>query len=489
MVIFNLFKKYPSGFEGLFFTQAFFNFSFYGLKSLFVLYVIAQFSLSESKAISLFATLMALSYAASLIGGWIADKGLGVKSTIIVGGLFQALGIFLLIFPSEELFFLALSLICLGSGLFKPNLSSAVGMLFEDPKDPHKDNTYSAFYVAMNLGSFAGPLLCGFISKNYGGYYNGLFLIIVALIGGIWFFSAKIRFKQKISSPPFMNISYTHFAFIGAGLIGLLFVLYFLFKYHETFNHLMGAIALGSIIFLGKIFHQSNSQERTEILSIAFYILLFTFFCSLFEQVGSSLMIFFDKVVDRHILGIEIPSSSLLSLGSILTIICSPLLILFSEKIVEKKTKIDGLIKLSIGFLFTGLSFFILALGCTTENASVSLYWVIGALLIQTIGELLIVPIGFSNVSKLSPPRYRSLMMSFWLMAIAYGHYFAGFIAQFSLTDSSISENSLEHYHVFFLNLALMPCAVGCMLLIYQTLKRFRGLQKTRKIPIKQYEQ
>ncbi|MGC8483668.1 MAG: MFS transporter, partial [Thermodesulfobium sp.] len=163
-----IFKNYPPGFGSLFFTQAFFNFSFYGLKSLFLLYVIAQFSLSEQEAIHLFATLMVLSYASSLVGGWIADNSLGAKNTIILGGILQAVGIFVLMFPYQELCFLALALICLGSGFFKPNLSTAVGMLFENPRDPQKDKAYSTFYVAMNLGSFAAPLLCGLISKTYG---------------------------------------------------------------------------------------------------------------------------------------------------------------------------------------------------------------------------------------------------------------------------------------------------------------------------------
>ena len=468
---FNVFKNYPQGFSGLFFTQAFFNFSFYGLKSIFILYAITQFSLPETEAISLFATLMALSYAASLVGGWVADHCLGTKSTIVLGGMLQAIGIAFLMSASTEFCFIALAFISLGSGFFKPTLSTSVGMLFENPKDPQKDKAYSTFYIAMNLGSFFAPLLCGFVSKTYGGYYNSLILIIETLTGGIYLFYHKINFKQSKDSIVSETQLFSHPAFIGAFMSILLIFLYFIFKYHRSFNHLMAVIALGSVVYFGRIFYQSNPHERRDLLSIIFYILLFTFFCSLFEQAGSSLMLFFDKAVNRQILGIEFPAAALLSLGPIFVLICGPLLILFSERVLERKRKMDGLIKLGIGFLLTGLSFLMLALSSEGNHELVSPFWVIGAILIQTIGELWIVPIGFSNISKLSPPRFRSLMMSFWLMAIAYGHYFAGFIAQFSLSDPLSLESSLDHYQTFFLSLAIAPCTVAFLLFVFYYVK------------------
>ncbi len=472
---FNFFKNYPPRFGDLCFTQAFYNFSFYGLKSIFILYVITQFSIPESKAISLFAIWMALSYGTSLIGGWVADNSLSTKTTIVLGGLFQTLGIFLLTSSSREFVFFALALVTLGSGFFKPTLSTSIGMLFENPQDPKKDKAYSTFYMVMNLGSFVGPLLCGFVSKTYGGYYTSLLLIIMTLIGGIYLFYKRISFKQEKYLAAREGTLISHPVFAGIGIVIVLFCLTLLFKYHDSFSHLMGAIALGSFIYLGKVFYQSDSQERKDILNIILYILLFTFFCSLFEQAGSSLMLFFDKSVDRTLLGMEIPPSALLSLNPIFVLICGPLLILFSEKVIEKHKRIDGFIKIGVGFLLTGLSFFVLALSCYQGNTLVSLVWVVVSMLVQVMGELFIVPLGYSNISKFSPPRLRSLMMSFWLMAIAYGNYLGGFIAQFSLSDPEMPESSLEHYQTFFLNLTLMPCIVGLLLLFYYYIKQYRN--------------
>ncbi|MBX9620860.1 MAG: peptide MFS transporter [Alphaproteobacteria bacterium] len=475
---FDIFKKYPQGFSALFFTQACFNFSFYGLKSIFLLYVIAQFDLSEKEAISLFATLMALSYATSLIGGWVADNGLGTKNAIILGGVLQATGISFLMSTSQEFCLIALAFISLGSGFFKPTLSTSVGMLFENPKDSQKDKAYSTFYLAMNLGSFIAPLLCGFISKAYGGYYNSLLLIVVTLSGGVYLFYQRIYFRQRKEEASLANRMFSHPAFIGGFIAILLLFLYFIFKYHSSFNHLMGAVIIGSITYFGRIFYLSNPQEKKDLLSISLYILLFTIFCSLFEQAGSSLMLFFDKAVDRQILGIEFPAAALLSLGPIFVLMFGPLLILFSEKVLEKKRKMDGLIKLGVGFLLTGLSFLVLAVSASGDNDLASPFWIIGAIFLQTIGELWIVPIGFSNISKLSPPRFRSLMMSFWLMAIAYGHYFGGFIAQFSIEDTLPNEPSLTHYQMFFLSLSIVPCFIAAFLFFYHYIKKHLNLKK-----------
>ena len=468
----NFFKRYPAGFSGLFLTQVFYICSFYGLKSIFVLYAISQFSFSEKEAVSLYAAFMELSYACSLIGGWIADKSLGIKHTLYVGGCLHISGVLCLMFSAQQMCFAGMALISLGSGFFKPNLSTAVGMLFEDPKDPKKDKTYSAFYMAMNLGSFIAPLLCGFIGRRYGWHY-GLGFFVISVSSGLYFFHTKSNFKHKkeifISESDLLSNAF----FVGILLIFLLSLIYFLFQYRDSFDHLMGIIALGSFIYLGKIFYECNRQERADVLMIVLYILIFAFFCSLFEQAGSSLMLFFEKAVDRHVFGIEFPSSTLFSLGSIFVIICSPLLMMFCERVLEKNKPMAGLAKVMIGFLFVSLSFFILMLGCWQEKGLVSPFWVSGALLIQTIGELLIVPIGFSNVSKLSPPRFRSVMMSFWLMAIAYGSYFSGFIARSSLIEGSTSsEISLEHYRHFFYNLGLMPLGAVFLLFVVVSLKK-----------------
>lgn len=467
-----IFKKYPAGFGSLFATQACFNIGFYGLKSIFILYVIKQYGLAESEAFSIFAAWMALSYGASIIGGWIADNSLGTKPTIILGSILQTLGIFLLMSHTQEFFYAALASISLGSGLIKPTLSTSVGMLFKDPKDPAKDKAYSTFYIAMNIGGLIAPLVCGVINNYYEMYYNNLLLITIIAVGACFFYRGT-NFKQEksFSNPIYITL-------LLAALFG---TFYLLFKYQNSFNHLMGIVAIGSLLYFSKIFVQSSLQERRDLLGIVFYILSFVLFCALFEQESSSLMLFFDKAVDRNLMGFVIPPAFLLALGPVFVLICSPILILLFERVIEKKQPLNGLTKLSFGFAFLGLSFLVISLSC---YAGASMFWIVLAILMQTIGELLIVPIGFANISKLAPPHLRTRMMSFWLMAIAYGNYCGGFIAKLSINHAPTLESSLSHYRSFFFNLAIMPCCIALMLFIYYYVKSKRFSKPSSPYPV-----
>jgi POT family proton-dependent oligopeptide transporter len=190
------FKLIYAGFSMIHLTQPLFNACFYGLKAIFTLYAISRFSLTKGQAIDLFATFMALCYATSLIGGYIASKGLGVKDTSILGGVLAVTGLLCISFPSEDCCFLGLALFSLGSGCFKPNLMAAVGLAFEDPKDPRKDQSYSIMYMMGNLGMLIIPPLCAFIGEGWGGHY-AIFLLIAVFAVATYLAYRTIRFHPS----------------------------------------------------------------------------------------------------------------------------------------------------------------------------------------------------------------------------------------------------------------------------------------------------
>lgn len=458
----SFFQKYPKGFLAIFLTQIFFNFGFFGLKSLFVLYILEHLSIKESEAFELFATLMALSYAMSLLGGFLADKVIGAKNSLLIGGIVNIMGISLLAFPSNDVAFLGMALLSLGSGCFKPTFSTLLSLLFKDPQDPRKDSAFTNLYIAMNLGSFMGPLLCSIVSLHYG-WIGGLMTVILSFMVGIYLF---FRQTQHLTIGVKTN---TIFRPLQAGAILILSVAitYFLFKYRSYFHGLMGGIVLISFFCFCTLLYKSTAEERAGLLKTIPYIFLFAFFCSLFEQSGSSLMLFFDRQVDRHMIGMTLPSSSLLSLNPILILMLGMFFPSLSKNFLEKKGPLDGLTKFAIGFFFISLSFGVLAFGSSKAQDLVSLHWVLISLLLQAIGELFIVPVGFANISKLAPTRYLGLMMSIWLMAIAYGHYFAGIFARllFSSTEGVV-ENNLESYYHFFFKLSCMPFIVALLLML-----------------------
>ena len=454
----------------LYVTQALCNFGFYGIKSLFILYAIHQLTFDKPQAIELFATFMTLCYATSLLGGMIADRILGIKNTVLIGGFLTFMGLLSFTYPSPEFCYLGLAFMSLGSGFFKPNLSTSVGLFFENPMDPQKDRAYSFFYMAMNLGGLLAPIICGFVSIQYGWNY-GILLVAAGFFGATYLFNQKVYLGDQESMRVTLTFQKTLLLFISLSIALALF--YGLFKYRDSFHGLMGIIAFSSVIYLGRIYYQCNVEERKDVSHIMVSILLFAFFCSLFEQSGSSLLLFFEKSVDRTIFGALIPSSALLSLGPLFVLIISPILLFLFKAYFEKRKPIDGFFKIGLGFVFVGGSFLLLSYSSHQGTSLVSPVWVVGAILIQTIGELLVVPIILSNISKYSPPRFRSIMMSYWLMAIAYGHYLAGFIAQYSVgTPLEFSTSALERYGSFFFSLGLMPLGVAVLLLGYQGMRR-----------------
>jgi POT family proton-dependent oligopeptide transporter len=471
-------KQHITDFSSIYITQALFNGCFYGIRAIFVLYAINRFSLTQGKAIGFFATFMTLCYGTSLIGGYIADKGLGVKNTIMVGGIFSALGLFCVLFPSKDLCFLGMALASLGSGYFKPNLLTAAGLHFENPKDPGKDRVYSLLYIAMNVGSLIAPLICGVIGKTYGWHY-GIVLIATVFMGATCFAYKTMRFHPSYRDEQTLSNGKIFWANLA-----LIILLYLLFKYRDYFHSLMGIITCGSIACLGKIYYQCNFSERKDVLRIIAYILLFAISAALLEQAGTSLILFYKEAVNRQVMGTVIPSSTLLSLDPLFILLCAPVLLFLSSRYLEKTTPLNGFVKVGSGFLCVAASFGLLAYSTFQGNGkAIPLIWIVGAIFIQIIGELWIAPVSFSKISQYAPSRYKSILMSFWTMAIAYGHYFGGLIAQFSLSSSSplTYDNSFERYRAFFFHLALLAMCVGLSLLLYQSIKYLVSVTTKRK--------
>lgn len=460
-------KKIFPEYNSIYLTQPLFNAAFYGLKSIFILFVISQYSLSEGQAISIYATFMSLCYATSLIGGFIADHGLGVKNATLLGGALTISGLSCLFLPAHDLGFLGLSLTSLGSGFYKPSLLAAIGLIFENPKDPRKDRVYSIIYVLKNIGTLSIPPLCGFIGRLYGWHYG------ISLIIGIFIVATLIVFKTMRfhHSHKIQGLSLSLYI-LWALIPSIIAILYILFKFRDSFHGLMSIIAGGSAIYFGQLIYKARGQTRKDVLSILGYIILFSLFCTLFEQLGSSLLLFFKNAVNRSIIGITIPSSTIIALNPLFVLIFSPLVLFLFARYFEKTHPVNGFVKIGTGFLFTALSFGVWALSTYQDDGSlIPFFWVIGAILFQTIGELLVVPITLSKISQHASPQNQNIMMSFWTMAIAYGHYFAGAIAQFSVKRESLQENILAHYREFFSSLALMALAIGLFILSYRWIR------------------
>lgn len=452
-------------FHSIYLVQPLFNACFYGVKFVFALYAARQFSLSDAEVVSLFAIFMSLCYGTSLIGGHIAAQWLGAKDTVTLGGTLMVLGLLCLLSPSLDLCFLGLALAALGSGCFKPNLLTAVGLLF----DKQKDKAYSNVYIAMNLGMFFFLLLCSLIQAGYGERSVILFVTLVLLgITGFYYWVMRSiyngpgasRFKVKLT----------------AFLLSVVAILYALLKHRGTFHETVGAIVIicGCALYLGKIFYQCNSQERKGVRSAIGYLVLFVFFAAVFEQFGNSIMLFYQKAVDLRVMGFGIAPSFFSSLNPFFVTFAIFLMGFLSRRHLEKTRPMNGFTKSGYGFLLSALSLWVLAWGVSRSSAAgsfVSPFWIMSVIFLHALGEVWVVPVGLSQISQNSPRRFASVMMSFWTMAVACAHYLGGIIAKFSVAPSTEPAIVMAHYQAFFTYLGCLPFLVGVSLLAYRGIK------------------
>ncbi len=278
----------------VYFMQPLFNACFYALKSFFVLYIIHHLELSDSEAVAAYSMFMALCYGTTIAGGYLADQGFGVRNSVLVGGALSILGLFCLFFPSKDLCFMGLALFSVGSGFFKPNLMTAIGLIFEDPKDSQKERLYSNVYITGNIGTFIVPALCGLVGEIYGWHY-ALAIVAGLIVGATWLVYKSMRFHPSYQRPaPSLSTA-------KSGGIAALLVLavYLLFMYKELFKLVTGVTAFASVVYMGKILYQCQPEERKGVWSVIGYILSFSLFVSFFEQSGSSFLLFLKKGVDR----------------------------------------------------------------------------------------------------------------------------------------------------------------------------------------------
>ena len=445
------------GFNTIYITQPTFNACFHSLRSFFTLYIIWRLGVSDSEAIGIFSMFMALCYGTTVLGGYLANNGFGIKNGAVLGGVFSSLGLLCLFLPSKELCLVGMTLFCVGSGLFKPTLMTAVGLIFADPKDYRKTKTYSKIYALSNIGMVTLVPVCSFVGRTYGWPYS-LFIVAMVMIAATVLLRKTMRFHPSCKMPA-PTLSTAKCALV---LGVLLLSVYTLFNYTQIFKYITPLCAFGSLIYLGSIVYQCNASERKGVLEIIGYLLAFSGFVALFEQSGSSLLLFINNAVNRDILGMDLPPSAATAFQPLVVLVCSVTLLPLVNRYEAKVSPIQGSLKIGYGFLFTTVGFFILAWGCNENPGTlVPLPWIAATLFFKTLGELWIAPIGLAKISQSAPPRFHGILMSFWTMAIAYGHYFGGIIAQFSIKPEHTPQGDFSHYEGFFASLGMMAFLIG----------------------------
>ncbi|MCU7612939.1 peptide MFS transporter [Chryseobacterium sp. GMJ5] len=469
--------KHPKGLWVLFGTEMWERFNFYGMRALLTLFMVNSLLIKEADAAIIYGGFLALCYLTPLLGGFIADKYIGNRNAILVGGTLMAIGQLLLFFSAstfssnlggaKTLMWLALFIIIFGNGFFKPNISSMVGSLYPKQEKSKLDSAFTIFYMGINIGAFLGQFICPYLGdvKTDAGVrdifafkWGFLAASIAMLVGTVTFFILKNKYVvtpegRPIGGLPKHNTSEdfeegetqtAKFSGKNMGIaVGLFVALFFVFRYilvgEFGFNSVgMGQLIKGLIypfiyaagISLAFLIMSSaeNKVERQRIWVIYIVSFFIIFFWAAFEQAGSSLTFIADNQTDRNILGWNMPPSMVQIFNGLFVVALALPFSLLWDKLRAKGKEPVSPMKQAIGLALIALSYFIIAYNVKDlgNTGLLAIKWLMLLYLIQTMGELCLSPIGLSLVGKLAPKRFASLLYGVFFISNAAGYALAG---------------------------------------------------------------
>ncbi|TPN84547.1 peptide MFS transporter [Aquimarina algicola] len=435
---------HPKGLLYLFFAELWERFSFYGMKALLVLYMTKSLLYSDDKSFGIMAAYMSLVYVTPMIGGMIADKYLGYRKSIILGGVLMAAGHFFLTIEYPVFFYGSLALIIVGNGFFKPNISTMVGTLYTEG-DKRRDSGFTIFYLGINLGGAIAPLVCAWIAEIYGWHY-GFLLAGIGMLAGLFVFKKGTQssvFGNKGLVPNIDHYKKKTFGLNRGGLIWLLswgsvplFAL--IIKFNEFEHYLVWIASIFLITYIGYIMIKVTTKERKRLLVAVYFTGLYALFAAVFEQAGSSITLFADRNI--NLIGINAAQTN--SINSIwIVLLAFPFAGLWTF-LNKKRINPNSAVKFGLGMLFLGLGFVIFGFSAqgVDEFAKTPMFYLVFGYFIVTVGELFLSPIGLSKITELSPLQYVTFIMGVWFSANFYGHFFAGKIAK--LTTVKVGETN-----------------------------------------------
>lgn len=427
--------KHPKGLFFLFFTEMWERFSYYGMRAIFILFMTKILLLKDNEASEIYGSYTGLVYLTPLLGGYLCDKYLGNRRSIIVGGILMALGQFLMFMSANigqggvSVMWMALTAIIIGNGFFKPNISTMVGQLY--PKgDRRIDSAFTIFYMGINLGAFFSPLVCGSMDFKYG-FLMACIGMVVSLISFILFQKKYLISEEgKEIGLPVKKLDLVSSLMI-VGSIGIIFFMLNFKQMFKTDTDIIGYFIYGAMILMPLIILTDKSLttvERNRIIVIFLLAFFVIFFWGAFEQAGASLTLFADRQTDRHIFGWEMPASYFQSVNPLAVILLAPVLSMVWGFLYMRKLEPSSPKKMALGLALVALGYGVIAIAVKGLGMSdkVSMWWLIGLYIIHSIGELCLSPIGLSMVSKLAPLRLSSLLMGTWFLANAAANKFAG---------------------------------------------------------------
>jgi amino acid/peptide transporter (Peptide:H+ symporter), bacterial/amino acid/peptide transporter (Peptide:H+ symporter), bacterial len=426
-------SKQPPGLFLLFGVEMWERFSFYGMRAFLTLFLISTaggFGWSKEQASHLYGWYQGLVYLTPLLGGYLADRFIGTHRSIIIGGIIIASGHFCLAVPAKPTFFLGLSLIILGTGFFKSNISTMVGQLYSE-KDRRRDAAFTIFYMGINLGASMGQIVCPKLADAFN-----------------W-----------------------HIGFSAAGfgmVLGLLVYLLYKRRFLGTIGDIPARRAAHQSEKISTSKQALTALEKQGITAIAVLAFFNIFFWMAFEQAGSSMTFFAEERTRRMFLGLNFLAPYFQSVNSISVILLAPVFAWMWTRLEARGRAPSTPVRFALGLFLLGSGFIVLVIGARLSDRGirVSPLWLIATYVLHTCGELCLSPVGLSMVTKLAPARFASLAMGAWFFSMFISDLLAGLLAG---TVEKIEKGQVFHLlggqADFFLMFVVSTFVAGAVLL------------------------
>ncbi|MEV4415195.1 peptide MFS transporter [Catellatospora sp. NPDC049609] len=430
---------HPGGLVVLFLTEMWERFSFYGMRAILTLFLAAEltdggFGMTDVAAAALYSIYNSMVYFMALPGGWIADRLIGTRRSVLWGGIIIALGHYSLAFSAKAMFYVGLVLIVLGTGLLKPNISAMVGELYDKHPEMHesrRDAGFTLFYLGINLGAFIAPLLTGyFAAKNdwhvaFGIAAVGMTVAVIQyVLGGRRLEGVGLKAHKPLAAHERNKILR-----VGGIVLAIVVVLLLADIAAGTFRaqHVITALTLMALIVPALYFvvmfrdRSLNHQERSRISAYVWIFIGAALFWMIYDQAGSLVNLFTENDVDRQVGSFEIPTAWFQSINPVLILLLAPVFAWLWTRLDRRQPTTP--VKFSMALVGIGVSFLVMGVaGALAGRGLISPLWIVLVYFIQTCSELLLSPVGLSVTTKLAPLRYASQVMGLWFLATAAGN-------------------------------------------------------------------
>jgi proton-dependent oligopeptide transporter, POT family len=435
------FLGHPRGLALLFIVEMWERFSYYGMRALLVLYMVHALGWPDDRADHLYGLYTGAVYLTPLFGGWLADRFIGTRRSLVIGSLVIAAGHFVLAIPAANTFYLGLVLVVIGTGFFKPNVSTMVGQLYR-PGDPRRDAGFTIFYMGINLGGFFAPLICGYLGQKVGWHYG----FGAAGVGMLLGLAAYLALRAKYLP--------------GVGML----------------------TAREQSVAAGRPASEPlTTAEWQRVIALGIVFILVAFFWASYEQAGSSLNLFADRFTNVHVGAKTIPSSWFQSAQQLFVLIFAPMFAAMWRWLGQRNAEPSTAMKIALGLTLIGGGYGFMVVGgrladaCVATHpaggcAVVSPFWLMTTYMFTVFGELCVSPVGLSYVTKVAPARLASFLMGAFFLTNSAGNYFAG-----RLAGLSVRIPQQGTFFLIFLGMSLVTAVVAfaCVPLLNRLTKHY----------------